>query len=73
MSAQRLALLPAWEEAGDVYTDQEKAALRLAETATLLPGQEDQQVAQMMAHGDLTDAQYAMGLPARVTERLLYF
>lgn len=59
LSAQRLALLPAWEEAGDVYTPQEKAALRLAETATLLPGQEDQQVSQMMAHGDLTDAQYA--------------
>ena len=59
LSAQRLALLPAWEEAGDVYTDQEKAALRLAETATRLPGQEDQQVAQMMSHGDLTDAQYA--------------
>lgn len=59
LSAQRMALLPAWEEAGDVYTPQERAALRLAETATRLPETEEQQVAQMMAHGDLTDRQYA--------------
>ena len=59
VSTQRLSLLPAWEEAGDVYTDQEKAALRLAEAATRLPEQEELQVAQMMAHADLTDAQYA--------------
>lgn len=59
VSTQRLQLLPAWEEAGDVYTDQEKAALRLAEAATRLPEQEELQVAQMMAHADLTDAQYA--------------
>lgn len=59
VSTQRLSLLPAWEEAGDVYSPQETAALRLAETVTGLPGQEEQQVAQMMSHGDLTDAQYA--------------
>lgn len=59
LSAQRLALLPAWEEAGDVYTAQEKAALRLAEAATRLPAQEEQQASQMLAHADLTDEQYA--------------
>jgi AhpD family alkylhydroperoxidase len=59
LSAQRMNLLPAWEEAGDVYTAQERAALSLAETATRLPGQEDQQVAQMLAHADLTDEQFA--------------
>lgn len=59
VSTQRLSLLPAWEEAGDVYSPQEKAALRLAETVTLLPEHEEQQVAQMLSHADLTDAQYA--------------
>lgn len=59
VSTQRLSLLPAWEEAGDVYSPQEKAALRLAETVTRLPEHEEQQVAQMLSHADLTDAQYA--------------
>ena len=31
---QKLALLPAWEEAGDVYTEQEQAALALTEELT---------------------------------------
>jgi len=31
---QKLALLPAWEEAGDIYTEQEQAALALTEEMT---------------------------------------
>lgn len=33
---QRLALVAAWEEAGDLFTDQERAALELAEAITSL-------------------------------------
>jgi AhpD family alkylhydroperoxidase len=31
---QKLALLPAWEEAGDIFTEQEQAALALTEEMT---------------------------------------
>lgn len=34
ISEQKLALLPAWEEAGDIYTEQERAALALTEEMT---------------------------------------
>lgn len=34
ISDQKLALLPAWEEAGDVFTEQEKAALAITEEMT---------------------------------------
>jgi AhpD family alkylhydroperoxidase len=34
VSDQKLALLPAWEEAGDVFTEQEKAALAITEEMT---------------------------------------
>ncbi|HXA11609.1 MAG TPA: carboxymuconolactone decarboxylase family protein, partial [Mycobacterium sp.] len=37
-SEQRLALLAAWEEAGDLFTDQEQAALALTEEITELSG-----------------------------------
>ncbi len=35
---QRIYLLSAWQEAGDVYTEQEQAALALTEEMTDLPG-----------------------------------
>ncbi|MCW2690171.1 MAG: hypothetical protein JWR37_5061, partial [Mycobacterium sp.] len=38
ISEQKLALLPAWGEAGGVYTEQEQAALALTEEMTDLPG-----------------------------------
>jgi AhpD family alkylhydroperoxidase len=38
ISEQKLALLPAWEEAGDIYTEQEQAALALTEAMTDLVG-----------------------------------
>ena len=34
ISEQKLALLPAWEEAGDIFTEQEQAALALTEEMT---------------------------------------
>ena len=34
LSEQKIALLPAWEEAGDIYTEQEQAALALTEEMT---------------------------------------
>jgi AhpD family alkylhydroperoxidase len=44
---QRLALVAAWEEAGDLYTEQERAALALTEAITEL------------GHGHVPDAVYA--------------
>jgi AhpD family alkylhydroperoxidase len=38
MSEQKLTLLPAWEEAGDLYTEREQAALALTEEITELTG-----------------------------------
>lgn len=37
-SEQRLALVAAWEEAGDLFTERERAALALAEAITDLSG-----------------------------------
>jgi AhpD family alkylhydroperoxidase len=34
ISEQKLSLLPAWEEAGDIFTEQEQAALALTEEMT---------------------------------------
>jgi len=36
MAVEKLMLVSAWREAGDVFTDQEKAALQWAEAATLI-------------------------------------
>ncbi|WP_129658935.1 carboxymuconolactone decarboxylase family protein [Rothia uropygialis] len=58
VSEQRLSLLPAWQDT-EAYTDQEKAALYLAETVTLLPEGEDRDFAQLLSAGSLTDAQYS--------------
>jgi AhpD family alkylhydroperoxidase len=56
---QRIYLLPAWEEAGDLFTEQEQAALALTEEMTDLPG-----------GGHVTDAVYARAAAA-FTEREL--
>lgn len=70
---RRLGLLAAWEDA-DIYTDQEKAALRLAETVTLLPGAEDRDATMLLTHADLTDAQFSavqwVALTMNVTNRI---
>ncbi|OBC00271.1 4-carboxymuconolactone decarboxylase [Mycobacterium sp. 852013-50091_SCH5140682] len=55
---QRLALVAAWEEAGDLFTEQEQAALALTEAITDL------------SHGPVSDAVYARAAAA-FTEREL--
>lgn len=57
ISEQRRALLPAWEDAA-VYSDKEKAALRLAEAVTDLPSAEERDFAQIFAKSFLTDAEF---------------
>ncbi len=49
---QRLSLIAAWEEAGDLFTEQEKAALELTEAITDL------------THGPVSDAVYARAAAA---------
>ena len=44
---QRLALIAAWEEAGDLFTDRERAALELTEAIT-----------EVANHGQVPDAVY---------------
>lgn len=55
---QRLALVAAWEEAGDLFTEREQAALALTEAITDL------------SHGPVPDAVYARAAAA-FTEREL--
>jgi AhpD family alkylhydroperoxidase len=55
---QRLALVAAWEEAGDLFTEREQAALALTEAITDL------------SHGPVSDAVYARAAAA-FTEREL--
>ncbi|MDV3123861.1 carboxymuconolactone decarboxylase family protein [Mycobacterium sp. 21AC1] len=57
-SEQRLALIAAWEEAGEVFTEREQAALALTEAITEL------------SHGGVPDAVYARAAAA-FTEREL--
>lgn len=59
LTPQRMALLPAWRDAPEVYTEMERAALDVAETVALLPDQEEREAVQVSAHAVLTDAQYA--------------
>lgn len=59
VSAQRLGALAAWWEASDLYTDQERAALLLAQETTNIADIESVQAAQLIAAGQLTDDQYA--------------
>lgn len=55
---QRRGLVAAWQDAA-IYTDQEKAALALAEMITTLPNAEDRDATQLLSHGVLTDEQYS--------------
>lgn len=74
LDAQRLGVLAAWRDAEALFSETERAALDLAETVTVLPGQEDQQVSQMMSHHVLTDAQYSavqwLAITMNVTNRI---
>ncbi|MEU5840838.1 carboxymuconolactone decarboxylase family protein [Rhodococcus sp. NPDC047139] len=53
---QRLAVLSAWRET-DLFTEQERAALALAESVTLLPSTYEQDRAYAEAREHLTDDQ----------------
>lgn len=55
---QRLAVLPAWREAG-IFSDLEQAALVVAEAATILPDEETRLADLDGARNLLTDAQYS--------------
>lgn len=57
-SEQRLAVLPAWREAG-IFSDLEQAALVVAEAATILPDEETRLADLDGARSLLTDAQYS--------------
>ncbi|MGM7669605.1 carboxymuconolactone decarboxylase family protein [Microbacterium sp. A93] len=74
LDAQRLGLLAAWREAEALYSETERATLDLAETVTLLPGQEDQHVSQLMSHHVLSDEQYSavqwLAITMNVTNRI---
>lgn len=56
---QQMALLPAWQDAPDVFTPQEQAALQLAESVTELGTLDNIHTAQIMSSDELTDEQYA--------------
>ena len=70
---QRRGLVSAWQDA-DIYTDQEKAALALAEVVTTLPGTEDRDATQLLSHSYLTDEQYSavqwLAITMNVTNRI---
>ena len=74
LDAQRLGVLAAWREAEALYSETERAALDLAETVTVLPGQADQHVSQLMSHHVLTEAQYSavqwLAITMNVTNRI---
>ncbi|MBM7368905.1 carboxymuconolactone decarboxylase family protein [Gordonia hydrophobica] len=55
LSAQQLAVLPAWRDAPNLYTDEMRAALELAEIVTTLPNHDDANCAYERA-ADILDA-----------------
>lgn len=59
VSAQRLGALAAWWEASELYTEQERAALHLAQEVTRIDDIDAVQAAQLIVAGQLTDEQYA--------------
>ncbi|GAA4113411.1 carboxymuconolactone decarboxylase family protein [Enteractinococcus coprophilus] len=59
ISSQRLGALPAWWEAGNLYTETERAALQLAEQVTQISDIDSVQAAQLVSSAHLTEAQYA--------------
>lgn len=59
VSDQRRGLLSAWQDAEEVYTEIEQAALALTETVTGLPSREDRDACQVVSKAVLTDEQYS--------------
>ncbi|HLG87985.1 MAG TPA: carboxymuconolactone decarboxylase family protein [Alphaproteobacteria bacterium] len=67
MAVDKLVLVPAWREAGDLFTRREKAALRWAETVTkvadaAVPDEEFQAVSMEFDEKELADLTIAIGL-----------
>lgn len=73
LTDQRRGLVSAWREAKQVYSEQERAALELAEAVTELPELEDLQVAQLSSFAVLTPEQYSavqwLAITMNVTNR----
>lgn len=57
-SERRLAVLPAWQET-DLFTEQEQAALELAESITRLPAPDERLYVEDMARAVLGDQAYS--------------
>jgi len=67
LSSDKLALVPAWREAGDLFTPREKAALRWAETVTkvaetAVPQAEFEAASAEFENKELADLTIAIGL-----------
>lgn len=58
VSAQKLAVLPAWRET-ELFDDLERAALAVGEAVTLLPDEETRLAELAVARAELTDEQYS--------------
>ncbi|MEX5293801.1 carboxymuconolactone decarboxylase family protein [Kocuria sp. CPCC 205268] len=58
VSAQKLAVLPAWRET-ELFDELERAALAIGEAAALLPDEETRLAELAVARAELTDEQYS--------------
>ena len=58
VSTQQLAVLPTWRET-ELFTDLERAALSIGETATILPDDQTRQADLQQARTVLTDEQFS--------------
>ncbi|MEX5234563.1 carboxymuconolactone decarboxylase family protein [Kocuria arenosa] len=58
VSAQKLAVLPAWRET-ELFDDLEQAALAIGEVVALLPDEETRLAELAVARAELTDEQYS--------------
>lgn len=58
VSAQKLAVLPAWRET-ELFDDLERAALAIGEAVALLPDEETRLAELAVARAELTDEQYS--------------
>jgi AhpD family alkylhydroperoxidase len=66
-AAEKLALVPVWREASELFTDKEQAALRWAETVTRVaetnvPEAEFQAASAVFSEKELADLTIAVGL-----------
>ena len=67
LAVEKLVLVPAWREAGNLFSEQERAALRWAETVTrvaetAVPDAEFQTAAGQFSEKQLADLTIAIGL-----------